>query len=90
MIFNMKKTFLNKVKFLKENLITKRRLEREDYLKMSLNDYKDMRDITILLPEKMIYANFGNYSLRDGKYTIKIEEFDNLSIEDLYNLIFYS
>ena len=86
MIFNVKKTFLNMVKVLKENLHTnskenlhaKKRLEREDYLKMSFNDYKSMRDMPFLLPEKMKYAKFKRWPVIDAKYC---------SIEDLVKYI---
>ena len=78
MIFNVKKTFLNMVTVFKDNLHAKKRLEREDYLKMSFNDYKSMRDIPLLLPEKMKYAKFKRWPLTDAKYC---------SIEDLVKYI---
>ena len=45
---------------------------------MSFNDYKSMRDIPFLLPEKMKYAKFKRWPLTDAKYC---------SLEDLVKYI---
>ena len=50
----MKNTFNNIITLFKPSILVDKSLERKDYLKMSFNDFKAMRKVSILVPEKKL------------------------------------